>query len=138
MNDVPKENRETARQLVPVAEAVPALRDPYGRSVGLYGESLGDESEPSGLDIREYLRILDKRKWLILSIVAAFVVLSAVRTLMQTPLYTATVRLQIDREQRVVERGVVSPPSKGASCAARASRSVVCGTRCDPPRTASR
>ena len=44
------------------------------------------------------------------AIVAAFVSLSAVRTLMQTPLYTATVRLQIDRNvAKIVEGGDVTP-----------------------------
>ena len=57
---------------------------------------MAEESEPSGLNLLEYWRILYKRKWLILGIAAAFVVLGAVRTLMQTPVYTSTVRLQID------------------------------------------
>ena len=40
----------------------------------------------------------------------AFVVLGAVRTLMETPLYTATVRLQIDRNvAKIVEGGNVTP-----------------------------
>jgi polysaccharide biosynthesis transport protein len=108
MNDVPKEDRGTARQLVPVADTVPALRDPYGR-LGPYGGSLGDESEQSDFNILEYWRILYKRKWLILSVAAAFVVISAVNTVMQTPLYTATVRLQVDREARVVEGGDITP-----------------------------
>jgi uncharacterized protein involved in exopolysaccharide biosynthesis len=107
MNDVPKGDRGTARQLVPVADTVPALRDPYGR-LALYGASLGDEAEQSGFNVvLEYLRILYKRKWLILSIAAAFVVISAVKTLMEAPLYTATVRLQVDREARVVEMAIL-------------------------------
>jgi succinoglycan biosynthesis transport protein ExoP len=110
MNDVSKGNQESARQLVPFAEAVPALRDPYGR-LGLYGASPGDEAEQSGFNLLEYWRILYKRKWLILCIVAAVVVISAVRTLMQTPLYTATVRLQVDNEARVVQTGDITPVS---------------------------
>ena len=111
MNNVPKGNQESGRQLVPVGEAVPALRDPYGRLAlyGAYGASLGDELEQSGLNIREYLRILNKRKWLILAIAAAFVVISAVRTLMETPLYVSTVRIQIEREAKVVETGDIEP-----------------------------
>ena len=59
-----------------------------------------------GVKIFDYLRIINKRKWLILGITLSFVALSAVRTLMQTPLYTATVRLQIDRNvAKVVESG---------------------------------
>src|SRR5262249_186317 len=36
---------------------------------------------------------------------AASLALGAVRTLMQTPIYTATVRLQVDRPMNIVERG---------------------------------
>src|SRR5262245_9278829 len=107
MNDMPKGDRGTARQLVPVADTVPALRDPYGR-LSLYGA--GDETATQpGFNILEYLRTLYKRKWLILSVAMAFVVISAVKTLMETPLYTATVRVQIDREARIIEGGNVAP-----------------------------
>src|SRR5262249_15890826 len=55
-------------------------------------------------------RIFNKRKWLILSLAVAFLALGAVGTLMVTPLYTATVRLQIDRNvTKVVEGGNVTP-----------------------------
>ncbi len=64
----------------------------------------------SGVDLLEYWRILNRRKWLIVGVAAAFLVLGAVRTLMTTPLYTATVRLQIDRNvSKVVEGGNVTP-----------------------------
>ena len=87
MNDLasaPHSDNRNGRQLVPVAEAIPALRDPYGR-LALYGGGIAEEQELSGLNLFEYWRILYKRKWLILGIAAAFVVLSAIRTLMQTP-----------------------------------------------------
>ena len=114
MNDqatVPDANFEHARQLIPAAQTVPAIHDPYGRLPG-YGASVLDESEPFGLtQLLEYWRILYKRKWLVLSIVAAFMALSAVRTLMQTPHYTSTVRLQIDRNTaKVVEGGDAYAP----------------------------
>ena len=51
MNDqasVPNDNFEHARQLIPAAQTVPAIRDPYGRLAG-YGASVPDESEPFGL-----------------------------------------------------------------------------------------
>lgn len=111
MNNVPKGNQESGRQLVPVGEAVPALRDPYGRLAlyGAYGPSLGEESEQSGLNIREYLRILNKRKWIILAIAASIVVISAVRTLMETPLFVSSLRIQIEREAKLVENGSIEP-----------------------------
>ena len=59
----------------------------------------------------EYWRILYKRKWLVLSIVAAFMALNAVRTLMQVPNYTSTVRLQIDSNTtKVMDRGDAYAP----------------------------
>ena len=107
MNDLasaPYSDNRNGRQLVPVADVVPALRDPYGR-LALYGGSVSEEFEPSGLNLLEYWRILYKRKWLILGSAAAFVVLGTVKMLMATPAYTSTVRLQIDPPAKVVEGG---------------------------------
>ncbi len=88
---------------------MPAVREPYGELGGYYGGG-ADGYEAAGPDLREYLRILNKRKWIVISIVVAFVALGAVYTLMKTPLYTATVRLQIDRNvAKIVEGGAVTP-----------------------------
>ncbi len=103
------ENRATAGRLIPASEAVPAPRDPYGQT-GLYGGSPPDASGNFGLDLHEYWRILTKRRWLILSVACTFLALGLVRTLMTTPLYTASIRLQIDRNvAKVVEGGSVMP-----------------------------
>ena len=51
MNDqasAPDANFEHARQLIPAAQTVPAIHDPYGRLPG-YGASVPDESEQFGL-----------------------------------------------------------------------------------------
>jgi succinoglycan biosynthesis transport protein ExoP len=57
-----------------------------------------------------YARILAKHRYVIASIVVTAVVLGAVTTLMmKTPLYTSTVRVQIDHEAlKVVEKGNVT------------------------------
>ncbi|TCT03980.1 GumC family protein [Aquabacter spiritensis] len=69
-----------------------------------------DDAPSSGQQILRYVRILLKRKWLILAITLAFGVIGAVRTMMETPLYTSSVRLQIDRNvAKVVEGGNVTP-----------------------------
>ena len=95
--------------LVPVAAQLPVVRDPYSVPVA-YGEAAGDSAQVFGLTIHDYLRILIKRKWLILSIVGASVVIGTVATLMQTPLYTSTVRLQIDpNTAKIVQSGDVTP-----------------------------
>ena len=107
MNDrtnEPNGNQQTAGQLILAAQSVPAMRNNYGPLVE-YPGTVADATEPSWLNLLEYWRILNKRKWLILSIAAAFVVLAAARTLMQTPLYTATVRLQVDPNVAKVVQG---------------------------------
>ena len=54
------------------------------------------------IDLLAYWRILVKRRWLILGVVAAAAALSLVLTLMTTPLYRATVVMQIDNEQQEI------------------------------------
>ena len=81
----------------------PFRADPYTGPVG-------DVEDRSGFNFLEYVRIVYRRRWLILGIVTAFGVLGVLRTLMQTPLYTSTVRVQIDRNvMRIVEGGNVTP-----------------------------
>src|SRR5207245_2710612 len=91
----PETESHAVGALVPAAAKVPARRNPYGQ-LGPYGAS-PDVPGDFGLILLGYWRILNKRKWLILGIAGAFVVLGTVRTLMTTPLYSATVRLQIER-----------------------------------------
>ncbi|MFV0296595.1 MAG: GumC family protein [Hyphomicrobiaceae bacterium] len=57
-----------------------------------------------------YVRLLLKRKFLILGIAAACLLVGATRTLMQTPLYTSTVRIQIDRQAAKIVDGDSSAP----------------------------
>ena len=88
-----------------------AVRDPrdlYG--VGRYPLSPTFEEDSFASTLREYLRIFKRRKWLILSIAAACLAVGALKTLIQTPLYSSTVRLQIDRNvAKVMDGGSVTP-----------------------------
>jgi len=60
-------------------------------------------------DPKEYLRILYKRKWLVLGCAALATLYGLLQALVAIPLYTASVRLQIDRTTvKVVDRGDVS------------------------------
>jgi succinoglycan biosynthesis transport protein ExoP len=93
-------NGNPGGQLIPAAQTLPTTLDPYGPVAG-YGLE-AHAPELVGRKLLEIWRILNKRKWLILSIVAACLALNAVRTLMQTPIYTATVRLQIDPMSNLV------------------------------------
>ena len=64
--------------------------------------------------ILELWRIVYKRKWLIVSIAAAILAIGTVRTLMKVPLYTATARLQIDRNvAKIVNTEGVLPVENG-------------------------
>ncbi|MEW6255311.1 MAG: polysaccharide biosynthesis tyrosine autokinase [Pseudomonadota bacterium] len=93
---------------------VPALRDSYG--VGTYG--VADLQQEEGTDlagaIRRFIGIALKWRKLILATAGAFCVLAAVYCFLATPLYSATVRIQIDREAgKIVEGGVTSPTEIG-------------------------
>lgn len=104
-----QENPGSHRKLVPAADNVPTVHHPYG-DVGAYMGGAYEDQENFSFDLREYLRIFYKRKWLILSVLVAVVALGAVRTLMQTPIYSSTVRLQIDRNSmEIVKGGQVTP-----------------------------
>ena len=105
------EHRTPTTRLTP---AVPTTRESYG---ALDGYVPGGAQEPGDLRslLLDYVRIFYKRRWLILGVLTAFVALGAVRTLMTTPLYTATVRLQIDRNAaKVVEGDVQAAMLKSA------------------------
>ncbi len=96
-----------SRKLVPAARAMPTVREPYGQ-LGAFENP--DAPTDFRRDILEYWRILNKRKWVILSVLAASFVLGGLRALMETPIYTATVRLQIERSaSKIVEGGSVTP-----------------------------
>ncbi len=115
-----------------------AHRDPYqerpdaGHALVTTGNSsIGplkrDQYYPSGLDtledgsdfgvfLRQYLHIFVKHKWLVLGLTLVFFVLGGVRAAMQTPLYSATSRVQIDREAgKVIEGGATSAREEGGA-----------------------
>ena len=102
--------RPEGGQLVLAAQNLPAARDPYGVLAG-YPITGTETPGHSYLDIiLEIWRIVYKRKWLILAIAAAFFTIGTLRTLMKTPLYTATARLQIDRNvAKIIEHRGCDP-----------------------------
>ena len=71
-----------------------------------YIESGSDEA----LNLRDYWRVFVKRKWTILTSFIITVVITATSTLLTTPIYRATVILQIDREApKVVNFEALAP-----------------------------
>jgi capsular exopolysaccharide synthesis family protein len=99
----------SAGQLAPNGGSVSEISDPY-RSAAAYLEPLPGEQADLANTIRDYLRICNKRKGLIFAVAATVLALGTVRTLMMTPLYNSSVRLQIDRNvAKIVEGGSVTP-----------------------------
>lgn len=95
-----------AEQYSPLARNGSAPSSSYG--YGYAGAS--DDRDSFGQELLEYWRIFYKRRWLIATVVMTSVLLALLITLMMTPQYTATVRIQIDREPpKVVEGGSVVP-----------------------------
>ncbi|HET7562032.1 MAG TPA: polysaccharide biosynthesis tyrosine autokinase [Rhodanobacteraceae bacterium] len=58
-------------------------------------EDQGDKDE---LDLLAYWRVLVKRRWLILGVIAAVLALAMIKTLMTPPTYRATATLEINRQ----------------------------------------
>ena len=83
--------------VVPPPGAISQARQDFPGSDG-YGSPAISEGESLAVTLRQYLYMVVKRKWLILNIALAFTALGGIRTLLQTPLYKATVRIQIERE----------------------------------------
>ncbi len=106
----PEDGEPKSGSVVPSAQYAPATRDPYSSAVGHYYGPGADSGSEFQVDLLEYLRILIKRRWLILSVALAALVYATLSTLMQTPLYTSAVRLQIDRSvAKIVEAGNITP-----------------------------
>lgn len=103
---------EAGRSIMPVG----------GYAVGPVGSSYGPVdfgvSEVEGNDlavtIRKYLHVVLKHRWIILSCVLAVTALGAVKALITTPLYSSTVRIQIDREpSKFLEQASAAPQEEG-------------------------
>jgi polysaccharide biosynthesis transport protein len=75
------------------------------------------EQGQQGFDFYKYLRILVKYRWLIIATLATSTLLAAAITFLMTPVYRATVSLQIDRESMniVNVEGVQPEESQGQS-----------------------
>ena len=84
--------------------ALPGPRRPGAVSVDLLTEER--RSDHDEIDLLAYWRILLKRRWLILGTLASVATLSLLLTLMATPMYRASVVMQIEKEgQQVVQEG---------------------------------
>ena len=80
------------------------------------GYSPVSESSELAALIVQYLNIILKRRWVIVSVALAVVSLGILKALMSAPRYTSTVQIQIDREAaKVVENGSTVPREEGGA-----------------------
>lgn len=104
-----KANAVSSGELEPASAAVANIQTLYGLAPYHAPNPTSDELDLI-VKIRDHLRIFYKRRWLIFSIMACVCALGTVRTLMTTPLYVSTTRLQIDRNvAKIVDGGSVTP-----------------------------
>jgi len=91
-------------RVAPRENTVPVPYRPSSLSVETLAEERREDRDE--IDLLGYWRILTKRKWLVLGVLATVAAISLLLTLMATPIYRATTVLQIDRdEQQVVQVG---------------------------------
>lgn len=62
-------------------------------------EDFREDYREEQIDLRDYLRVLMKRRWIILCIFFVVVLTVAVNTYTAVPIYRATARIQIERQQ---------------------------------------
>ena len=114
-------HKDVAQERSSVGQAlIPASNTSVGFAKREQNYPLGLDTPEEGGDLantlRQYLHILLKRKWLILSFTLVFFVLGGVRAAMKTPLYSSTAVIQIDREPgKVMEGGSTSPSEEGGT-----------------------
>ena len=86
-------NRLPARQDDHSRQALAIPRGGGALSLDLLDDRRQDDSDE--IDLLAYWRILAKRRWLVLGILAGTVALALLATLMATPVYRATTVLQL-------------------------------------------
>ena len=88
---------------------LPAAQDASNPQLGRY-PAFPTADQPTIADsIRAAWRIFNKRKWLIIGITTVFLATTILRMLMLTPVYSATVRIQIDQAgSKILDKGEVS------------------------------
>jgi succinoglycan biosynthesis transport protein ExoP len=101
----PGSERSNLPQVAPQGVLEPAGGYGYAGRYPDFGPAQPDFAS----QVRDYLTICRRRRWLIAGVFFSVVALAVLYTLIATPHYTATIRLQIDRTaSKVVEKGEVS------------------------------
>ncbi len=109
----PDDNRLPIESSGSGGHLVSAPRRGDGQLAGFAPKQI-EPQDAAGVNLREYWRIVKKRKWLIGSIISAFLMIGWLQTLMSIPLYSSTVRIQIDRSvSKIIESGSLTPSDAG-------------------------
>jgi polysaccharide biosynthesis transport protein len=77
------------------AAKLPAQYYPAPESLGYLRET----EEEDSINLLDYWRVLVKRRWTILTITFAVLIVTAIATWKSTPIYRSTIKIQIDPEQ---------------------------------------
>lgn len=97
-DDYPPDRADDNRRL-PIGPSTPNHLPVAGGSRALVAEMFdAKRSDEDEIDLLAYWRILVKRRWLVLGVLASVVALALLVTLMMPPVYRGTAILQIDRE----------------------------------------
>ena len=80
----------------------------------LQPQTVEEEPEGDGLNLRELWQVIVKRRWTILLFALIVVTAVVTATFLMTPIYRASLTLQIDREDiKIVKTGEVAPEETG-------------------------
>lgn len=106
-------SRLPARQDMPGERALaPHRNGSQSLSLDLFDERRNEDSDE--IDLLAYWRILVKRRWLVLSVLAGVVALALLATLMATPIYRATTVMQLEKEgAQIVKIEGIQPGGEG-------------------------
>ncbi len=103
------------REIVEAQAGAVATRSGYG-PVGYGGYGVSEDEGDFASSLRWMLGIALKHKWLVIGMTCAAIALGGLITLMQTPQYSAMVRVQVERDAaKVVEGGNTAPTETGNS-----------------------
>ncbi len=107
-------SRENERERPAHNALQPAGR--YAGSVALYGPQGGTVEDDDSIDLREYWRILAKRRWVVFGVLAIVVAATLMATLLMVPEYRATVTVQINPDgARILAYEDFEPAQRGGA-----------------------
>ena len=113
-NGRPGLGHPTASAFPPASTAV-EVRRATELSTHLLPAIVAGPDDDEGLHFRDLWRIVVKRKWVVFAVLLIALATALVSTMMQTPIYRATISLKIEREAaKVIDfKGAIAPEESG-------------------------